>query len=123
VPEPFSWLTQGLVPNDPRNRPRLSDVEGIDNPGEGFMRAVFALQEGEVGVASNAPESVFYVVRVAELNPPPDALWAMFTSEPYLNYFSVAAIEQNQIERAWIEELERMAGLKWERPVQGEGVE
>jgi len=123
APDPFSWLTQGLVPSDPRNPPRLSNVGGIDSPGEEFMRTVFSLDQGEVGVAFNQPKSVAYLIQVIEVDPPRDALWAMFTSEPYTTYASVAVAEQRRIYWAWLDELQKSAGLKWERPPQGAGVE
>jgi len=120
LPDPFSWRTQGLVPSDLRIPPRLSRVEGVGRAGEEFMRTVFSLGEGEIDVAANQPKSIFYVVRVAEFNPSADALWAIFTSEPYFNYVGVALIDRDRMFAAWADELKKMAGFKWEQPPRGE---
>ncbi len=116
----FSWLTRGLVPSGVGTQaPRLSSIEGIDSPNEDFMRAVFALGEGEVGIAWNQPQSIVYVIQVSEITPPPAALWSMFTAEPFDTYVDVARGEQQRVYWAWLAELEKSAGLEWKRAPRG----
>jgi hypothetical protein len=65
----FSWFSTGsTVPSNSLDSlfitPRLSFIDGIDQPGNDFMKAVFAdLKPGETGAAANFSRSVFYVVQ------------------------------------------------------------
>ncbi len=69
---PFSWLTQPL--GQPMGEPKLSEVSGVEQAGNDFMKAVFALQPGQSGVAANEPQTVYYVVQVESEEPPVDDL-------------------------------------------------
>jgi hypothetical protein len=66
--ESFSWLETGLQdPSDPFGQPTVEiwDLSTIEKTGNDFMRIVFEeLQDGEVGVAPNADQSIYYVVKV-----------------------------------------------------------
>ncbi len=116
-PPPFSWLTRGSVPAmaSPYARPRLSMVDGIDYAGNGFMQAVFNLEPGKVGVAMNNPQTIAYVVRISDVTPTENALWAQFEVDSYGTYRDAAAADQSEIFRAWYEELVSDAGLEWVR--------
>ena len=114
---PFSWMTTGSVPFMLAEEPaRLSQVEGVDRPGDAFMRAVFDLAPGEVGVAMNQPETEAYVIRMLETRPSDESLWASFETCPYRFYATAAIADQEQMQRAWVEAIKRSAGLKWQRP-------
>ncbi|MEX0938066.1 MAG: hypothetical protein WDZ59_09415 [Pirellulales bacterium] len=64
--DPFSWLTMGaLSPTRPEITYRLNEIEGVEAAGPDFMQTVFGLDEGEFAVATNHPETVAYVVRLA----------------------------------------------------------
>ncbi|SMP63109.1 hypothetical protein SAMN06265222_10819 [Neorhodopirellula lusitana] len=70
---PFSWLDQvGFMETVVTNVPELDAV------GEDFMRAVFSSQVGEHAVASNDPQSVFYVVTPTEFQPDAETLHEQF---------------------------------------------
>ncbi len=116
-PPPFSRLTRGSVPamSSPYARPRLSTVEGIDYAGNDFMQAVFKLEPGKVGVAMNNPQTIAYVVRISDVTPTENALWAQFEVDSYGTYRDAATADQSEIFRAWYEELISDAGLKWVR--------
>lgn len=80
-PGPFSWTTQGLAPGtlDTQGRePQLSRVEGLDQVGPDFMKAVFALEPGETTVAFNYPKTIAYVVRVRSFRGDVDTLRGIF---------------------------------------------
>ena len=67
----FSWLTTDrTTPDfnfDDFMAPRLSFVDGVDQPGEEFFKAVFDdLKVGELGVTVNYPHTSVYVVKVRE---------------------------------------------------------
>ncbi len=76
---PFSWLTM------PRNLPfqfnpmfspppQLSTVEGVEQAGRDFMKAVFEeIGAGQTGVAVNESKSVYYVVHVKDRDATPAA--------------------------------------------------
>lgn len=66
----FSWLsTSSSVPfgNDLEGffaTPRMSFVDGVDQPSEEFMKTVFAdLKPGQTGMVPNFPRTAFYVVQ------------------------------------------------------------
>lgn len=113
--EPFTWLTYGAIPAMwAQGPPRISEVKGVDVPGNEFMRAVFNLAKGEVGTAINHPHSVVYVVRVTDSNPLPDVLWRMFLSENYFSYFRAASHDHYLAHKAWLDGIKSAAGFEWD---------
>jgi hypothetical protein len=74
---PFSWFTvQSTAPRDlmPEQTPRLSEITGVTNPDEGFMKSVFdEMQVGDVRVVPNYGPTVFYVVKVKTRHPADEA--------------------------------------------------
>jgi hypothetical protein len=70
---PFSWYTtsstapQGLMPE---TAPRLSDIVGVKEADEAFMKTIFdELKVGDVKAVPNYGPSVYYVVRVKTRHP------------------------------------------------------
>ncbi len=107
----FSWLTFG----------QLNQVDGIDQAGVDFMRAVFQLRAGEVTVAMNHPETTVYVVRVTEENKSPQTLQQNYLDEmssPLVQYQITAAQRMDQMlaHQRWLEDVERKLNVKWEKP-------
>jgi hypothetical protein len=114
---PFSWMTYGNVPlGTARTPPRLSNVTGVEMPGPDFMRTVFGLKKGEIGVAMNHPKTIAYTIRVTEINPSEKVLWAQFEVDDYGTYAEVAGADRARMIQAWQDELKNAAGLKWVRP-------
>jgi len=74
---PFSWFTvQSAAPRDmmPDQTPRLSDITGVTNADEAFMKSVFdEMQIGDVRVVPNYGPTVFYVVKVKTRHPADEA--------------------------------------------------
>jgi hypothetical protein len=118
---PFSWLTLGNVPQDGGGLPRMSEVDGVDRPGEAFMKAVFALEPGGVGVAPNEPQDLMYVIRVADFAPPMDELRAAFAREAPNRYLAAAVDDQRAIYLAWLSDLNKEAGVHWVQKADGGG--
>ncbi len=113
VPEPFAWMSLGGMPWMPM--PRLSEVRGVEKAGMDFMRSVFQLTPGEVGLAWNQPQTIVYVVRLVELTPSDKELWDRFTQARPETYMSVAQYDWFVIYQAWMRNIEADAGLKWLR--------
>jgi len=132
--EPFSWLTYGGLPAWLAQRPPMlsqikarvkdpvsgliEEKDAVDMPGQNFMRAVFNLRPGEVGVAMNQPETYVYVVQVTETAPSAEVLWRTFVKENDNTYMWTGQTDQFAAIRAWLAEMQSAAGLKWERPIQ-----
>jgi hypothetical protein len=114
-PAPFSWLTLGNVPLQQGAEPRLSEVDGVDQAGPDFMRAVFGLPAGGVGVAFNQPQDIVYVVRAIEFEPSEEQLRDEFARENPMRYLSAAREDQRAIYRSWIEDLKTDADVRWLR--------
>ncbi len=113
---PFSWMTHGAVPAMMSQQPpKLSEVDGVDMAGEDFMRTVFNLDVGQVGIAMNQPQTAVYVVRPTRVNPTSTVLWELFLVDDFSKYASVAYGDQRQILDSWQDELETAAGLTWQR--------
>jgi hypothetical protein len=74
--------------------PRLSFIDGVDRPGEDFMKTVFeGLGNGSIGVAANSQRSVFYVVKVKDrdgTSPPPADVEGFQTMDDLRNQFVAA---------------------------------
>ncbi|MEX2168061.1 MAG: hypothetical protein WD851_02015 [Pirellulales bacterium] len=67
VTDPFSWLTYGEISPTTGVVPfRLSDPKPVVAAGPEFMRAVFQLEEGNVGAVLNHDHSIAYIVRVQQ---------------------------------------------------------
>ncbi len=113
---PFSWMTYGDVPPLlAREPPRISEVEGVDYTGQRFMGDVFALDEGQLGVTMNQPETVAFLVRVEGYVPPTAVLWEGFLVDDFSKYAAAGAPNFRQMQAAWQEQLEQAAGLEWKR--------
>lgn len=113
--QPFSWLTAGAMPTFwSMQPPKLSEVAGVDHPGDAFMQAVFQLQPGEVGTAMNHPQTVAYVFRVTESNPPEEVLWQQFVSASYFSYYPALLRDQYAMQQALIEQIKADAGFRWD---------
>jgi hypothetical protein len=116
MPPAFSWITFGNVAlGSSPGATRLSTPAGIDLPGDAFMRTVFRLEPGQVGVAMNAPQTVAYVIRLDQLTPSHDVLWKQFEVDDFSKYASAAIGEQRQILQAWLNELKTSANLQWKQ--------
>ena len=112
--EPFSWMSFGAIP--PRfatqqSRPQISEVRGVDRPGDQFMKVAFDLAQGDVGVAPNQPETVYYVLRAVDFTPSTDELWNSFRDGADLqSIYSVALRDQQESYRAWRNDLNASGG-------------
>ncbi len=114
---PFSWLTEGPVRSlTERPAPTLSEVKGIVNPGNDFMRVVFDLHVGDVGTAFNNPQTIAYVIRPSMFEPSTTVLETRFLSEQWPQYGAAAVGDREQMILALNETLRREAKLDWVRP-------
>jgi hypothetical protein len=130
---PFSWMTRGAMPGSSSGQPTLSPVNGmagqqpvtVAGAGDDFMRAVFDLGVGQVGVAVNEPETFVYVVRVDSEEPTDEQRRAAFFTAgltPEVNY--LVQTEQADIIRDWYTSQEKDCQLKWKRdPIRNWSVE
>jgi hypothetical protein len=115
---PFSWYTR--LPAqlyDPLPRVTLTKVSGVEQGGDDFLKAVFALKEGQTGVAANEPESVYYVVQIESEEPGLDKLREEFLadmSNPMAaQVYAVVGATQNATQGlAWLNELKDEYGFK-----------
>jgi hypothetical protein len=123
APPPFTWLTFGNVPAWFRMRPpQLSEVSGLPSLGTDFMRSVFALKAGEIGLATDRSKSTVYVVRLVEYTPSDSVLWDTFVADDYRGYAMVARYDQMEAGLRWREQIRSEAGVQWLRePFRGRG--
>lgn len=113
---PFSWMTYGDIPPMlAQEPPRISEVEGVDFTGQQFMQDVFALNEGELGVTMNQPQTFAYVVRMDSLVPSQTVLWEGFLADSFGKYAAAGAPDFQQVQAAWQRSIEEAAGLQWKR--------
>jgi hypothetical protein len=116
-PPAFSWMTQGATPFG-GGAPYMSDVQGVENPGDEFMKAVFSLQKGEVAVAPNQPKTIAYLVRLDDETPTEEDRRNSFWETGIqfnMNLHYVAQMAQRERILAWLAEFEKEWSLDWKR--------
>ena len=126
--EPFSWMTYGAYPMwMAQAPPSVSDIklktpegatepetgDAIVAPGNRFMRDVSVLDEGQIGVATNQPETAVYVVRVTDVSPLKEILWQMFLADDYRRYSMVSIDDRVELQQAWRDAIKASAGFEW----------
>jgi hypothetical protein len=112
---PFSWLSQGTVPQG--TPPFVSDPAGLIMPGDGLMETVFALAPGETATAFNEPQTICYAIRMESLEPPLEDLEKRFL-ETRDDQRRIAMVAQREFSTAitdWLEGLEAKYAVEWKR--------
>jgi hypothetical protein len=107
-PLPFTWLTPGDASG---GAPRISFVEGLNTVGNEFMEKVFAARAGDYVVAPDEGHNLFYVVRVANLNPPQEVLRQQFSAAP--QRAARAQLEAETLIGDWQQSIERALNVQW----------
>jgi hypothetical protein len=123
---PFTWMTRGAVPAGTSEGATLSTVSGkagdesvtISGAGGDFMRAVFDLEPGHVGVAVNQPETFVYVVRTESEDPSDDVRRdEFFKSGMTRDVLELVREDQSGIYYDWIRTLIKDNQIDWKRPI------
>jgi hypothetical protein len=127
---PFSCYTQPIpnsarMPWDPPEQPEISMISEQDEygsiqhgekvivgAGRDFMHAVNMLDDGQVGVSLNHPQTSAYVLRV-EVISSPGISFALFQDMPPYQYLTADTTAQPEVEELWGKSLEETAGLEW----------
>ena len=121
---PFTWMTRGAMPGSTSGGATLSTVSGkageeavtISGAGDDFMRAVFDLKPGLVGVAVNQPESFVYVVRVDSEEPNDEVRRdEFFKSGMTMEVLELVRGDQQMIYTDWISSLVKENQISWKR--------
>jgi hypothetical protein len=114
-------MTFGSTPTG-QGAPRLSIVEGVDYPGQDFMRDVSKLESGELTVTQNYPESTVYVVYVTAVTANQEDLQTLFLNEGVKQpVLFMARQDDMRTASDWYLRKEKSWGLKWserQSPVQ-----
>ena len=113
-PAPFSWMSTGTTPFGGAGSPTLGQVEGVEAAGNDFMKSVFSLKQGEVGVAVDQPQTHVYVVRIAAETPSEDMLKEQFLSSGVTPEMSqIAFVEIEDVWQDWYKDLEKEMRVEW----------
>ncbi len=112
---PFSWYSRNVT--QPFGLPRRTDVKGIDQGGDPFLKAVFALDQGQTGVAPNEPQNIYYVVQIESEKPTLEELHQQFMTAmsnlaTSLPYAGIGWQENQGLGFAWAKELENEYDFK-----------
>ncbi len=117
--EAFSWMrtpTAGASNPFSRPRPEISTISSIDGAGNDFMEQIFDnMENGDVGVVTNADKSVYYVVKVINRIPSTEggrtAMYQEFLKTDLFFFFSpylpMAQDEHQQTIYEWSQEIEK----------------
>ncbi|MFM2096221.1 MAG: hypothetical protein RIS70_3345 [Planctomycetota bacterium] len=111
----FTWIAS-VLPMMLGGTPSLGEVEGVDTPGNEFMEAVFALKEGEVGVAVNFPQTYAYVVRLAKESMNESDRRERFLIGRTQEFTQLSQLENRDIFVQWILDLRSEMKVNWQRP-------
>ena len=122
--EAFSWLTSGSAPMmNPFAAPplRLSQIDGIDQPGTEFMKVAFSLKKGQAGVAINHPQTHVYLIQVTFENKSQEVLEQDFLTsldDPRTDreVQSAAQLDRQLLAARWFEAMDRSIDLVWLNP-------
>lgn len=117
APPPFTWLTLGSIPFG-MSRPELSIVPGIEYAGQEFMQGVFALGEGQAGIAANQPHSRVYAVKMMKLEPKEDELRDRFAETGLFETMTITSAQWQDAVRQQRQQLDKEFDLTWLRPPQ-----
>jgi hypothetical protein len=112
-PPKFSWMTEGNTALNRAQGAEISKVAELPMVGEDFMKVVFRLDAGKAAVAMNAPQTVVYVVQPIQFVPSRDVRWTQFAAADYSTYATIGQNDMARTYRAWFDELNKTAGLKW----------
>jgi hypothetical protein len=92
---------------------------GVKNPGQDFMKAVFALKTNEAGVAINDDQSVVYVVRMISDRKGLEKIGTDYVEKQYLprktiprDVMTLSQQYAQEYHEEWIRELHEEMGLK-----------
>jgi hypothetical protein len=113
-PAPFSWMSMGSTPFGGAGSPVLSQVDGVEAAGMDFMKSVFSLKQGEVGVAVDQPHDMVYVVRILAETPSDEMRKEQFLASGLTPEVSqIAYVEIEGVWQDWYRDLEREMKVKW----------
>lgn len=113
-PAPFSWMSTGSTPFGGAGSPMLSQVEGVEAAGSEFMKSVFSLKPGGVGVAVDQPQAMVYVVRLAAEMPSEEMLKEQFLASGVTPEISqIAFMEVESVWQDWYKDLQNEMNVKW----------
>ncbi len=115
APPPFTWKWGGFMLGSQEIPVRMSKVEGVPDAGDDFMRAVYGLDVGEVGVAMDATKSTAYLIRLENSTPDLNVLHTMFLGAPYSDYARAGMDAAQQRQMNWRQELDTQAEVNWLR--------
>lgn len=115
APPPFTWKWGGFMLGSQEIPVRMSNVEGVPDAGDAFMRAVYGLDIGEVGVALDATKSTAYLIRLENSTPDLNVLHTMFLGAPYSDYARAGMDAAQQRQMNWRQELDTQADVNWLR--------
>ncbi len=116
---PFSWMSRSSFPNQP---PQISRIEGIDYPGNSFMKDVFQLSQGQSNVAVNNPETIAYLIYLkADASNPNQLRDAFFRSGFSPEVVQLGISESREKLREWYNAYEKELGVEWLRDPETDG--
>ncbi len=119
--DPFSELTGGdvsMVGGQVQQQPyRFSQPSEIVAAGPDFMRGVFHLKDGQVGVLLNNDHSIAYVVRVVEHQPGLAELRNNYLADAYSWYGEniMNQMHRQEVASNLENDIEASTNLKWDR--------
>ncbi len=106
-----------MMPSFGRGEPQMSPVDQIDSAGASFVTKVFSMTPGQVSVAANQPQSIYYVIRLVEKLPNETELRTMFERMPVQpDTRNLGFREIQPIFSDWVESIEKDLQVEWMVP-------
>ncbi len=85
-----------------------TEIPGLESPGEKIYQTTFELNEGEIAVAANQAETVFYVIIVRKRKP---ASRELFAQSAAVTERQLQMRKYRQVMQKWLEQFRHDAGL------------
>ncbi len=118
TPRAFTWKFGGFMFGQQEIPIRTSQVEGVEEAGDDFMRTAYGLNIGEIGVAMNETKTAAYLMRLVNTTPDANVLHTMFLATPYGAYGRAGEGDALRRQALWRQELNVQANVQWLRAPQ-----
>ncbi len=109
----FSWFTRGMMPFGGSNQLSLGTIEGVERPGEEFMKTVFELAPDEVGMAFNNPKDTVYLIRLVSENGVDVRRQQFLRTGQFASQQEFAQVDYQNAYRKWIDEIKKELGVTY----------
>ncbi len=113
----ITWMSTGSVGIASGAMPSPTEIPGVAMAGDDFRETMFRLDEGEVAVSFDAPQTTVYVIRVISKTPTNDQVAQQFFNDDS-HATAMQYLEQSnrmKLLQTWYQDLLKKYSVSWKR--------